>query len=394
MTRFTKLRELTLMASSMITIIGTTVIAASLPQMSEAYASMPNGQFLVNVALTLPALSVALFGPLMGLAIDRWGRKRLFILSMILYGSSGIAGSFLPSLHAILASRFILGISVAGITTCATALIADYADKVKLGGLMGRQSLFMALGNVVFVSLGGLLANYHWRFPFLIYAISFLILPGVIFLITEPERTPNSGQTPSGAVAETIPSARTLLVYLIGFVNMVVYFMVPVYLPYHLRSFPDNNSIKVGGLLALVGLSWGVSSSLYYRFRRHLSFEQVTVAAFALMGIAHMLLASASGYSMVIPALVIIGTGLGAIVPNLNAWLLSFAPSPMKGRVIGGLVFSVFLGQFFSPIITRPLSNAAGIAKSYFIGGSLLLLIAFGYVVFALRRTMPKLSPS
>src|SRR5690242_5555270 len=170
MTDSFKSRELTLMASSMIAIIGTTAIAASLPHMSEAYAAVPNSRFLVNVALTLPALSVALCSPFIGLAIDRWGRKRMFILSMILYGVSGTAGSVLPSLSAILLSRLILGISVAGITTCSTALLADHADERKLGGLMGRQSLFMSLGNVVFVSLGGVLADHHWRLPFLIYA--------------------------------------------------------------------------------------------------------------------------------------------------------------------------------------------------------------------------------
>jgi MFS family permease len=87
-----KLRDLTLMASSMIAIIGTTAIAASLPGMSDAYALTPNGRFLVNVALTLPALSIALFAPLMGLVIDRWGRKKIFIASLVLYGLSGTAG--------------------------------------------------------------------------------------------------------------------------------------------------------------------------------------------------------------------------------------------------------------------------------------------------------------
>jgi MFS family permease len=380
------LRELTLMASSMITIIGTTVIAASLPHMSEAYASLPNGRFLVNVSLTLPALSAALFGPVMGATIDRWGRKRPFLVAMILYGLAGTAGSYLPSLYAILASRFVLGIAVAGITTCATALIADYADQRKLGGLMGRQSLFMAAGNVVFVSLAGVLADHHWRYPFLICAVSFVILPGVVFLIAEPRAPRGSRAERAAAQSEALPIARTVLVYAIGFTNMVVYFMVPVYLPFHLRSFSSYNSARVGGLLALVGLSWGLSSSLYHRYRRHLTFEKITMIAFAIMGIAHLLMASASGYPMVILALVMIGFGLGAIVPNLNAWLLSFVPPSMKGRAIGGLVFFVFLGQFFSPIITRPLSDAAGIASSYLVSGSLLLLIALGHIALAPRR--------
>jgi MFS family permease len=385
------------MASSMITIIATTVIAASLPYMAEAYASASDSRFLVNIALTLPALSVALFGPVAGMVIDRWGRKRLFVAAMILYGVSGTAGSYLPSLSAILISRFILGISVAAITTCATALIADYASERKLGSLMGRQSLFKALGNVVFVSLGGVLAGHHWRLPFLLYAVSLLILPGVVFSISEPPSThrspsPTGSPTPPPTSADTIPIARTFFVYSLGFINMVVYFMVPVYLPFHLRSFPNNSSAKLGGLLSLVGLSWGISSSLYHRVRRSLSFEQIMIVALGCMGVSDLLLGLASGYSLVIPALVIAGIGLGAIVPNLNAWLLSFTPPARKGRALGGLAFFVFLGQFASPIFTRPLSNSLGFARSYLAGGALLLVVSVGCAIFALRRASIRLS--
>lgn len=383
-----KLRELTLMASSMIAIIGTTAIAASLPHMSEAFANVPNSRFLVSVVLTLPALSVALFGPFIGMAIDRWGRKRIFILSLLLYGLSGTAGSVLPSLPAILLSRLVLGISVSGITTCSTALLADCADERRLGTLMGRQSLFMSLGNVVFVSLGGVLADHHWRLPFLLYAVAFVVLPGVVFTITEP-RVARAPQRPASvAGVEAFPVRRTVLLYALGFANMVVYFMVPVYLPFYVRSFPGNSSARAGVLLALVGLSWGISSSMYHRVRRHLSFEQVALVALALMGIAYLMIAMASGYALLIPALVFIGAGLGVFVPNLNAWLLSFAPTTMKGRMIGGLVFFVFLGQFFSPIFTRPLSDTAGISGSYFAGGVLLLLLSLGTMA-GVRRALP-----
>lgn len=386
-----KLRDLTLMASSMIAIIGTTAIAASLPGMSDAYALTPNGRFLVNVALTLPALSIALFAPFMGLMIDRWGRKKIFVASLVLYGLSGTAGFYLRSLQEILVTRLVLGVAVAGITTCATALIADYADKARLGRSMGRQSLFMALGNVVFVSLGGVLADYSWRWPFMIYAIAFVVLPGVIFLVTEPRSAPGDETMSPSVRDEVLPAVRTALVYFLCFINMVVYFMVPVYLPFYVKSFPGNDSTRVGALLALVGLTWGITSTQYHRLKKNRTFGQVAIGAFTFMGVAHLLLAWASGYAMVILALILIGIGLGVVLPNLNAWLFSFAPAGMNGRAIGGLIFFGFIGQFVSPIITRPLSTAAGIATSYFIAGSVLLIIALsGYIVFTLSVRQDK----
>lgn len=60
----------------------------------------------------------------------------------------------LASLSWILITRFVLGISVA-------ALIGDYAQESKLAASMGRQSLLMAFGNVLFVSLSGVLADLY-----------------------------------------------------------------------------------------------------------------------------------------------------------------------------------------------------------------------------------------
>lgn len=376
-----KLRELTLMAASMIAIIGTTAIAASLPHMSEAYADVPDSQFLVRLVLTLPALSVALTSPFIGWAIDRWGRKRLFVAALLLYGVAGTAGSVLPSLPAIIASRLALGVAVSGITTCSTALLADGADATALRRLMGKQSLFMAFGNVTFVSLGGVLADVSWRLPFLLYAVAFTILPGVWISIREGGRR-EAAPTPAAAVASPpgdnapVPLRKVSFLYFLAFINMAVYFMVPVHLPFHLRSFPYSSSARAGGLLALVGLSWGLSSALYARLRRRLSFEQIVIAAFCLMGTAHLLLAMATGYALIFPAMIAIGVGLGMTVPNFNAWLLSFTPPSRKGRMIGGLVFCIFVGQFSSPIITRPLVAEVGLASGYGAGGALLWAIA------------------
>lgn len=382
------LRDLTLMLASMITIIGTTAIAPSLPQMAGYFGGTPNGDFWVRISLTIPALSAGLFGPLTGFVIDRWGRKRVFVAALLLYGISGISGFFLNSLPLILITRFILGISVAALTTSATALIGDYAHESKLATSMGRQSLFMAFGNVLFVSLSGVLADFNWRWPFWIYAISLLILPTAIWLITETKTRSDAGGAVQAEAKVRMPAVRTAFVCIIAFVNMVVYFMVPVYLPFYVQSFSDGDSMKAGGLLAVVGLSWGIASSQYHRLRKSLSFERITMLALSLVVTAYVLLSMATGYYLMIVALVLIGAGLGTILPNFNAWLLSFVPAAVKGRAIGTMVLFAFMGQFFSPVITEPLTTAVGISKSYLLTGMLLvpLVVACGLSEFQQRR--------
>lgn len=383
------LRDLTLMLASMITIIGTTAIAPSLPQMANYFGDTLNGDFLVRISMTIPALSAGIFGPLTGFVIDRWGRKRVLVAALLLYGISGISGFFLTSLSLILISRFILGISVAALTTSATALIGDYAHESKLATSMGRQSLFMAFGNVLFVSMSGVLANFNWRLPFLIYTISLLILPAAIWLITETRTSRSQAGVISQVETKVVmPKVQTTFVCIIAFINMVVYFMVPVYLPFYVQSFSDGNSMKAGGLLAVVGLSWGLVSSQYHRIRKRVSFERITMLALSLVVAAYVLLSFATSYYVLIVALVMIGLGLGTVLPNLNAWLLSVVPTTLKGRAIGTMALFSFMGQFFSPMITEPLTKSVGISRSYLLMGMLLvpLVVACGLYELQQRR--------
>ncbi|MHB1474457.1 MAG: MFS transporter [Dermatophilaceae bacterium] len=376
-----RLRDLTLMSASSITIIGTTAIAAGLPRMRDAFAAVPHSQLLIGLALTLPALSAGVCAPVMGIIVDRFGRKRLFIVALLLYGTAGCAGFFLDSLYAILLSRFILGIAVSGVATCATALISDFARRGALGASMGRQSLFMALGNVIFVFTGGLLAGFGWRWPFLLYAVGFVLVPGVVLLLDEPAPEPLrplAGPTAAATAGEPDRGEVGLRswVYALLFLNMLIYFMVPVHLPFYLKQISHSHSAQSGAMLSLVGVAWAVSSTQYKRLERFLGYEQILIITFTLLATANVLLGVASGYALVIPALILMGTGLGLSITALNTWLLALSPPQAKGRIIGTMVFFTFIGQFLSPIVTQPVISGFGFAGSYVAAGCVLACIA------------------
>jgi MFS family permease len=144
--------KISLLLISTLTVMSGATIAPSLPAMREYFADIPNADYLVRLALTLPALLIALGAPVVGLIIDRLGRKPLLLLALILYGLAGSSGLFLNSLNLILVGRVFLGISVAGIMTTATTLIADYYTGNARAQFLGLQAGFMGLGGVVFLN--------------------------------------------------------------------------------------------------------------------------------------------------------------------------------------------------------------------------------------------------
>ena len=55
---------------------------------------------------------------------------------------------------------------------------------------VGIQIAFMSLGGILFTGLGGVLADYSWRYPFLIYLFALVVLPFSILFLREPARAP------------------------------------------------------------------------------------------------------------------------------------------------------------------------------------------------------------
>jgi len=157
------------------TMMAGAVVAPSLPQMSQHFANVPNAEILTRLIITLPALFIAIFSPINGWLIDKYGRKNILLFSYILYAVGGLSGFFLQDLHLILVGRAFLGIAVAGVMTCTVALIGDYYQGAERNGFMGYQGAFMSFGGVTFISVAGILADIDWQYPFLIYLFSLLV---------------------------------------------------------------------------------------------------------------------------------------------------------------------------------------------------------------------------
>jgi MFS family permease len=70
----------------------------------------------------------------------------------------------------------------------------------------------------------------------------------------------------------------------------------------------------------------------------------------------------------------------------MNFCLTSIAPGDLRGRVLGGLTTSFFLGQFLSPLASQPLSHAVGLKTTYGYAGAVMAALAVGALVFLMRQ--------
>lgn len=148
-----------LLFGSCLPVLGAVLIAPVLPRMHAHFAETPGVAVLVPVALTLPALVIALLAPLAGVLADRVGRRALLLASMLLYSLCGLLPLWLDSLVLIVASRAGIGLAEAGIMTCCTTLMGDYFDGQRRARLFALQMVVTSLAAALFMGVGGALGK-------------------------------------------------------------------------------------------------------------------------------------------------------------------------------------------------------------------------------------------
>ena len=369
-----QIRNATLLLGSAMTVLAGATIAPALPEMSRAFQDIPNADFLVRLLLTVPALFTAIGAPFSGLLLDRWGRKPVLVVAVILYGVAGASGYLLGSLYGILASRAILGLAVAGTASGFTTLIADYFSGRQLSKFLGYQASFMAIGGSVFLLAGGLLADIDWRLPFLLYLYAFGILVAIIITIDEPRKKKESLEPRSLDDKASVPYRSVSPIYMLAFAGTLLFFIVPVFLPFLLTDLGISNS-QIGLALAISVLVGGVVALLYARVHRRLSFQVINGLVFLAIGLGSVIIGLSTEYAAILIGLVISGIGVGLTLPNINLWLLSVIPSGARGRAVGGLTTAIFLGQFLSPIAIQPIASQTGFSSAFTVTGVITLVL-------------------
>lgn len=375
-----------LLITSTFTVMAGTTIAPSLPAMQNHFIAVVDVELWVRLVLTLPALFIVIGAPIVGYLIDKVGRKRLLMLSALLYGIAGTSGFLAENLIVILVGRAFLGLAVAGIMTCISTLISDYYTGTSRARLLGFQSAFSGIGGTVFLLVGGMLANVNWRNPFLIYSIPFVVLPFIWMILSEPQHKTTTQQASQDAPHIKIPIGLMLFVYGCLFFIQATFYIIPTQLPFHLEALLGANSSQSGMALALMTLCFAFASSLAGWFAHRFDHITMVISAFLMTGVGYVLISLAQDWTFLLMGLPMSGFGIGLLIPNLNVWLASETPLAIRGRVFGGFTTSVFLGQFLSPFLSQPLISATTITTG--IALNALLLLALGVLFSGIRTPL------
>ncbi|MDR0981608.1 MAG: MFS transporter [Methanocalculaceae archaeon] len=372
-----------LLLAAMLTLMGGAAVAPALPLISEVFSDAP--EFLISMIITLPSLAVACTGYVIGVACDKFGRRSVLLFSLVVFAIAGSAGFYLDSLWAILVSRVILGVGIAGLTTATTALITEYYTGASRMKVLGYQSAAMGIGVLILETGGGSLAEISWREPFLIYLVAFVIIIGVIFAVKEPSSEPRRllrGNSVKLNMKALLP------IYLSIFIGMAIAFLMPTKLPYLIAQVGSVSLTGTGLMLGLMGCCSALAGIFYGRIAARMLRMQMMFLCFLVIGAGYCLLGLAASVAAIALAAIFVGLGQGALIPTVMNWITNEAPVHAMGKATGVYSVALNFGMFASSLVVIPVLEIVGTYSNLFlVAGVFSMLVAGAYAVAWMRES-------
>jgi EmrB/QacA subfamily drug resistance transporter len=169
-------------------------------------------------AVTVYTLVFAVSIPIVGKLADRYGRKRMFMISVFLFALGSVLSAFSQSIEQLIAARAIQAIGGGGIIPIATAEIYRSFPTERKGLALGIVSSVFAIATLVSPNLGSFLIEaWSWRGIFLVNVpISIIIL---LFALRLEEVKDSEHQRPLDWVGALLLS-MIILGFMYGFTNL------------------------------------------------------------------------------------------------------------------------------------------------------------------------------
>lgn len=152
------------------------IIGTALTTINESFGVSPDwGAWTI----TLYTLGIAISVPIIGKFSDRYGRRRLFIVEIALFGLGSILVALSPNFIFLLGARVIQAIGGGGIFIIGSSHILATLPKSQQGKALGLLGGMHGISAIIGPNLGAVILSFtgNWQWMFLIN------IPIVIFLI-------------------------------------------------------------------------------------------------------------------------------------------------------------------------------------------------------------------
>ncbi|MFP4620796.1 MAG: MFS transporter [Bacteroidales bacterium] len=367
-----------ILAIVVMAVIGGSLVAPILPSMIDPLGTT---QEMVGLVMSVYTLFALFSTPVHGVLADRYGRKRVLVPAIVLYGVSGFSIAFTDVFYGVLVLRAFQGIGAAGMMGLGVTLIGDiFKDKARATA-MGYRSSAQSLINTAIPFISGSVATIAWFYPFYIYVLS-LPLAVFVFLKMDDRSSTNKSSVKDyfRTIFSVLKDKKTLWVYTSNLFIFIFLYCLIVYGPILVVEELNLSTMYTGLLLsvgsAIAAITASQAGRLYYRFQKY----QIVALGFLLCGTGLFLISLALSFVYLLLCIVVWGVGFGLVFPTLNTTVTELVSSHLRAGVVSGFTAMTYIGQTISPPMFGFILNFSDL-QTVFFTGALLTLLPFGFTL-------------
>jgi MFS family permease len=360
-------------------VLAFSVIAPALPDLADELGRSRGQIGLVQGAVAVPGIFLAAYT---GYLADRYGRRSVIRISLLIFGCAGLACFFARNYWLLVMLRVIQGLGTSALLSLGIVVIGDLFVGHERRWAMGINTAALTVTTTVAPVAGGFLAEGGAFRPFLIFVVAFPLWAWARRLPSRPD-----GPAPAPPLRHALAAIGVLRQggRLSDFVGMIPVSMITLglFLGLGLTVTPlllereFSLTVSQRGMVQAVGSAASSGASVMSgRVGRRFAPSTVLGVAFILMVVGFTTIGLAPSLWIVALGLAILGSGTGSIFPVFQDFSASAGPPEYRGAMVGIWVSANRLGQFVGPTSGTAVADAIGERSSYFAGAAVMAVLA------------------
>ncbi len=336
---------------------------------------------MVGYLVAAFAMTQLLVSPIAGQWVDKYGRKRMIIIGLVIFSFSELLFGLGKVVEVLFVSRLLGGISAAFIMPAVTAFIADITTLATRSKAMGYMSAAISTGFIIGPGIGGFLAEIGPRVPFFAAAAVALIAAIISFLLLqEPERHKNAlikeKATGLKRIFNPLYFIAFIIIFIASFGLAAFDSLFSLFVDHKFGFTPKDIAIIItgGGIVGAVA-----QVVLFGYLTKRFGEVKLIRYAFIFSAILVYVTTVVNSYAHILLATIFIFVGFDLMRPAVTSYLSKVAGDEQGfvsgmnsmftsignvfGPIIGGFLFDIDLDY---PFYFAAIALVAGIVLTYF----------------------------
>jgi ACDE family multidrug resistance protein len=369
---------------AMVTMYGGSVISPALPSIQQAFNIETSSIGLLMTAFSFPGIISI---PIAGILSDRYGRRKIVVPLLLLYGIAGTLCFFAPSYEILVSLRFLSGIGAGAIATLTLTLIGDLFQGRERTEALGYRIAFGQASTGIFPIFGGLLAVISWRYPFLLFILAIPVgFLALAILGDETARNKSTIREYLSEVTRGLLNARTASLLTVAPTLMIInQGIIMTFLPVYLGYTFGVSAAIIGLVISVRVIAGVIGASSMGVLTDHMREEWLLIWSLAVLALGVSLVPFVTSVWLMIGPVLLIGAASGIGFPAFQSLLVGEAPKQLMAGIMSANGVTNRIGQALGPIIASALYGVGGF-NAVFFGGALFLMIMIIFLSQGFRK--------